>query len=151
MHQDHTRPWGMDFLWLCPTPGCWPDPGNLQYFSKESKLQGTKRLENRPIRDWDQEQMRQHCNICGNRSRPVIFVDQPFIQRLHRDHKHIYMFDWPASPAMESLFFDAGLDNLSLAGQREPAKRASSPIMPTAGPSRHNKKMRKSGGRGGSK
>ena len=108
-------------------------------------------LENWSIRDWDHEQMLQHCKICGNRSRPIMFTDQPFVQRLHQNHKDIYFFAWPATPAMESMFFDAGLDTLSLAGQQEPAKRVASPIIPTTGPSHHNKKMRKSGGRGGTK
>ena len=82
-----------------------------------------------------------------------MFADQPFVQRLHQNHKDkdFYFFGWPATKAMESMFFDAGLDVLSLAGQWEPAKRAVSPIIPTAGPSHHNKKMRKSGGRGGHK
>ena len=138
----------MDFLWMCATPGCRPDPGNLQFFTKESKLQATKRSENRSVRDWDHEQVKQHCNVCGNRSNPIVYSNQPFVQRLHPDIKDVYFFDWPPTPSMESMFFDAGLDQMSKAGKREPAKRAASPLVPAAGPSRHGKKMRKSGGRG---
>ena len=132
---------------MCAKAGCRPDPGNLQFFLKESKRQVTKRSENRSVWDWDQEGVKQHYNICGNRSNPVIFANQPFVQRLHPDIKDIYFFDWPPSPLMELLFFDTRLDEMSQGGKRELAKRVASPIISVAGPSWHSKKMRKSGGR----
>ena len=47
----------------------------------------------------------------------MIFLNQPFVQRLHPDIKDIYLFDWPSTLSMESIFFDAGLDEMSWAGK----------------------------------
>ena len=105
VHVDLLQGWGIDFIKVCGTGDCDPQPTDIIFHTKEGG--SSKSRGKRGAAGWDDQKIRQYCCKCKTTSNWMPFNGQDFVKRVFpKRRRDFFWHPFPVPVEYENLIIN---------------------------------------------